>query len=201
MNQDNQPLIAENEVYYRWVKALQKRADDRKVYHLRIEGEYPDLGIYDHHTRRFINVQGKEYPVRVVEYLEQVPSPSPVNILCGEGLCTQQNTPDESSLASHSCAVEPMQQEIQSVCNEVAAELLRAKTLFPEKFVNQHEAYAVILEEIDELWDEIKKNQKKYDLPAQRKEAIQGAAMLVRLVVELLNSDTSLQESKQSSKH
>ncbi len=69
---------------------------------------------------------------------------------------------------------------------EITAEVRRAKTLFPVNFHNQHEAYAVILEEVDELWDEIKKNQKRYDLPAQRTEAKQAAAMLVRLMVELL---------------
>ena len=69
---------------------------------------------------------------------------------------------------------------------EVEAEVKRAKQLFPTDFHNQHEAYAVILEEIDELWEEIKKNQKNYDLPAQRKEATQAAAMLTRLIVELL---------------
>lgn len=70
--------------------------------------------------------------------------------------------------------------------NKVHAEVVRAKGMFPQNFVNQHEAYAVILEEVDELWDEIKKNQKVYDLPAQRKEAIQAAAMLMRLITELL---------------
>ena len=69
---------------------------------------------------------------------------------------------------------------------EIEVEVLRAKQLFPTDFHNQHEAYAVILEEIDELWEEIKKNHKKYDLEAQRKEAKQAAAMLVRLMVELL---------------
>ena len=73
------------------------------------------------------------------------------------------------------------------VCAEVAMELLRAKGLFPDYFHNQHEGYAVILEEVDELWQEIKKNQHNYDLPAQRKEAIQAAAMLVRFVVELID--------------
>lgn len=65
-------------------------------------------------------------------------------------------------------------------------EVIRAKKMFPSNFVNQHEAYAVILEEIDELWDEIKKDQKVYDLDAQRKEATQCAAMLFRLLTELL---------------
>lgn len=71
------------------------------------------------------------------------------------------------------------------VSSEVITELLNAKKMHPEHYANQHEAYAVILEEIDELWEEIKKKQSAYDLPAQRKEAIQAAAMLVRFVIEL----------------
>ena len=75
---------------------------------------------------------------------------------------------------------------LATVLNEISTEVLRAKTMFPTNFHNQHEAYAVILEEFDELWDEIKKNHKNYDLVAQRTEATQAAAMLVRLMVELL---------------
>jgi hypothetical protein len=68
---------------------------------------------------------------------------------------------------------------------EVLAEVRRAKSMFVENFHNQHEGYAVILEELDELWDEVKKNQRNYDIPAQRKEAIQCAAMCIRFVAEL----------------
>ena len=75
---------------------------------------------------------------------------------------------------------------LSKALGEISNEVLRAKTMFPTNFHNQHEAYAVILEEFDELWDEIKKNQKNYDLPAQRTEATQAAAMLVRLMIELL---------------
>ena len=74
----------------------------------------------------------------------------------------------------------------QKIADEVIDELISAKSKFPAKFVNQHEAYAVILEEVDELWDEIKKNQKVYDLEKQRTEAIQAAAMLLRFVSELI---------------
>jgi len=74
---------------------------------------------------------------------------------------------------------------IEQAQADIKAELLRAKTLFPTSFVNQHEAYAVILEELDELWDEIKKNQKNYDIEAQRKEAVQLSAMVLRFIVEL----------------
>ena len=75
---------------------------------------------------------------------------------------------------------------LNKALSEISTEVLRAKTMFPTNFHNQHEAYAVILEEFDELWDEIKKNQKNYDLAAQRTEATQAAAMLVRLMIELL---------------
>lgn len=77
-------------------------------------------------------------------------------------------------------------EKLAQALSEISMEVHRAKKMFPTHFHNQHEAYAVILEEVDELWDEIKKNQKKYDLPAQRTEAKQAAAMLVRLMVELL---------------
>ena len=77
-------------------------------------------------------------------------------------------------------------EKAKKVSNDIVKEVYRAKNIFPSNFVNQHEAYAVILEEIDELWEEIKKNQKNYDLDAQRKEATQAAAMLVRLLIELL---------------
>ena len=69
--------------------------------------------------------------------------------------------------------------------DEALREVLRAKTLFPEHFVNQHEGIAVMWEEVDELWDEVKKNQRNYDLAAQRKEAIQVAAMAIRFAAEL----------------
>lgn len=76
--------------------------------------------------------------------------------------------------------------QLDKACNAVYNEVIRAKGMFPENFVNQHEGYAVLLEEVDELWDEIKKNQKVYDLDKQRKEATQAAAMLMRFLVELV---------------
>ena len=83
-------------------------------------------------------------------------------------------------------AAEAYDEKLQLVTEKIFNEVKRAKKLFPNNFVNQHEAYAVILEEVDELWHEIKKNQRNYDLDAQRKEATQAAAMLCRLLVELL---------------
>lgn len=76
-------------------------------------------------------------------------------------------------------------QDYEQTAKEVLNETLRAKLLFPEDFHNQHEGYAVILEELDELWYEVKLNQKYYDLDKQRKEAIQCAAMCIRFATEL----------------
>ena len=48
---------------------------------------------------------------------------------------------------------------------------------------SHHEAYAVILEEVDELWDELKKKDK--DILAVYSEAIQVAATAYRLAEEV----------------
>lgn len=55
-----------------------------------------------------------------------------------------------------------------------------------------HEGYAVILEELDELWDLVKMNTKKMDAPTLtihnkclREEAIQVAAMGMRFVLDV----------------
>lgn len=74
---------------------------------------------------------------------------------------------------------------IDSVTTEVLHEVLRAKTKFLP-FNSAHEGYAVLLEEIDELWDEVKKNQRVRDNKSlMRKEAIQCAAMAVRFVMDV----------------
>ena len=76
------------------------------------------------------------------------------------------------------------EQQYKYAIAECHQEVLRASKLWPD-FPSQHHGYAVILEEVDELWDEVKKNQRNYDLEAQRKEAIQAAAMLIRFAAEL----------------
>jgi hypothetical protein len=51
--------------------------------------------------------------------------------------------------------------------------------------VSYHEAYAVILEELDEFWDEVKQKSEKQNLDRMRTELIQIAAMAVRAIVDL----------------
>jgi len=64
--------------------------------------------------------------------------------------------------------------------NEIIHEYNRATKKFGS-FTSTHEGYAVILEELDELWDEIKNNSNKEKL---RGEAVQLAAMTFRFIVD-----------------
>lgn len=56
-------------------------------------------------------------------------------------------------------------------------------------FNSAHEGFAVLQEEVDELWDHVKTNQKRRDLIAMRKEAIQVAAMAIRFALEVCNEE------------
>jgi molybdopterin biosynthesis enzyme len=67
---------------------------------------------------------------------------------------------------------------------EVMAELNNATTNWPP-FNSAHEGWAVMAEEFDELWEHVKTNQKKRDLAAMRKEAVQVAAMAMRFALEV----------------
>jgi NTP pyrophosphatase (non-canonical NTP hydrolase) len=65
------------------------------------------------------------------------------------------------------------------IYEEIKQELDSANEKFPP-FKSTHEAYAVILEEIDEFWDEVKK--KEPDFKNMKKELIQIAAMCVKTI-------------------
>lgn len=74
-----------------------------------------------------------------------------------------------------------------SVVDDVVDEYNMAVAKFGP-FNTAHEAYAVILEEMDELWDEIKKQSKPRTERNKRaicKEAKQVAAMAIRLCIDL----------------
>ncbi len=71
---------------------------------------------------------------------------------------------------------------------EVDAELTKAVTNWPP-FNSAHEGYAVLREEVDELWTHVKTNQKRRDLAAMRKEAVQVAAMAMRFALEVCDEE------------
>jgi hypothetical protein len=67
-----------------------------------------------------------------------------------------------------------------TVLASVGVELQRATAKFGP-FNSAHEGYAVIAEELDELWGDVKANR----LDAALREAVQVAAMAVRFIVDL----------------
>ncbi len=57
------------------------------------------------------------------------------------------------------------------------------------RFNSAHEGFAVLKEEVDELWDIVKQKQNERDLGKMQKEAVQIAAMAYRFAVELCTEE------------
>lgn len=75
-----------------------------------------------------------------------------------------------------------MDTNLEDIISEVRAEFFRATKKFGS-YNSSHEGYAVIHEELDELWDEVKAN-KGYTEEAMA-EAIQVAVTAIRYVYDL----------------
>ena len=78
---------------------------------------------------------------------------------------------------------------LETILDQIKQEVKAAQNNWPP-MNSAHEAYAVLAEEVDELWDHVKTNQKKRDIEAMRKEAIQVAAMALRFALEVCNEKT-----------
>lgn len=74
----------------------------------------------------------------------------------------------------------PTQATIISQATIIMEEYVRARQKFAP-MRGPHEGYAVILEELDEMWDAIKSN----DIPHARKECLQVAAMCLAFLLEV----------------
>jgi hypothetical protein len=73
--------------------------------------------------------------------------------------------------------------------DEVLREIANARENWPP-FNSAHEGFAVLLEEVEELKSHVWTNQKRRDLKAMRKEAMQVAAMALRFMTEVCDEDT-----------
>jgi NTP pyrophosphatase (non-canonical NTP hydrolase) len=72
----------------------------------------------------------------------------------------------------------PTAETIEAIDRELAS----IPPKYQKHFNSTHEGFAVLKEEVDELWDAVKANESKQRL---REEAIQVAAMAIRFIQEL----------------
>lgn len=75
-----------------------------------------------------------------------------------------------------------------NVLADVVDEVMEATEKYPP-MNSAHEGYAVLKEEVDELWDEVKIKQGSRDIKAMRKEAVQIAAMAIRFAADICHDE------------
>ena len=85
--------------------------------------------------------------------------------------------------------IDDIEAEIPEALRDVGKELERALRLHGE-FRSVHEGYAILLEEVDELWDEIRKKKSERDNQKMNQEALQVSAMAIKLML-LIHRNTS----------
>ena len=77
---------------------------------------------------------------------------------------------------------------VDRILEDVDIELAGALQAYPP-FHSAHEAYAALLEEVDELWEQVKHRPTLRNPAQMRHEAIQVAAMAVRFVLDVVPDD------------
>jgi NTP pyrophosphatase (non-canonical NTP hydrolase) len=70
-----------------------------------------------------------------------------------------------------------------TIAAKMLAELERANEIHKPVFSSAHEGYAILLEEVEELWEEVRK--KEPDLERMYEEAIQVGAMTIKFLTSL----------------
>ena len=77
-------------------------------------------------------------------------------------------------------------ERLRALLDEVADELAKAQSKHPPMH-SGHEGWAVIREELDELWEHVRSD--TWRSPAARHEAVQIAAMAVRYIGDLIDEE------------
>jgi hypothetical protein len=70
-------------------------------------------------------------------------------------------------------------------CNDVLRELAKARKKFPAGMHSAHEGFAVLREEVDELWDDVRGPDDSGRAARMRTEAVQVAAMALRFIEDV----------------
>lgn len=70
---------------------------------------------------------------------------------------------------------------MDEIFDEIKEEVAIAIKKYPS-FHSLHEGYAVLLEEVDELWEQVKRKQGNRNYYSVKKECIQIAAMAIRII-------------------
>lgn len=79
-------------------------------------------------------------------------------------------------------------EELLGIVRDIVSEYDRAVRRFPIPFHSGHEGYAVILEELDELWTEVQDNKR---LPEERNKSMDGEALQVATMAVRFMHDVS----------
>jgi len=91
--------------------------------------------------------------------------------------------PDEYPFDEYSKA-----KKTEHIVNAIYQEYLKASRSNPP-FNSAHEGWAVIMEEVDELWEEVRKKKANRSVAHMKKEAKQIAAMGLRFIIDICDDD------------
>ena len=78
--------------------------------------------------------------------------------------------------------------EVNESIEDVFKEIKRAFNKY-KPMNSAHEGYAILIEEVDELWDEVRVKDSVRDKQKMRAEAMQVAAMAIRFMVDVCGDD------------
>lgn len=87
-------------------------------------------------------------------------------------------------LAAKALRITLVPETSSGLLDELGLEVSRAQMLHPG-FPTHHHAYAVLKEELEEYWEEVKSWPKRHDPENMRKELIHVAAMALRTILEV----------------
>lgn len=103
-------------------------------------------------------------------------------LMCGD--IVNMYIPATSAMPTVAYCPKHLPDKATNVLGEVLREYRAASYKFPP-FNSAHEGFAVLDEERDELWEEVKGNKRDGAYNRMRAEAIQVAAMAIRFVIDV----------------